>query len=54
MLGPFGDGLGGFKMVFLVILGLLKFVKNSTTLSLGECRDARNLSFEFWNNSSEF
>ena len=29
ILGPFGDGLGGFKIVFLVILGLLKFVKNS-------------------------
>ena len=29
ILGPFGDGLGGFKTVFLVILGLLKFVQNS-------------------------
>ena len=28
ILGPFGGGLGGFKMVFLVILGVLKFVKN--------------------------
>ena len=27
--GPFGGGLGRFNMVFLVILGLLKFVKNS-------------------------
>ena len=26
-------------MVFLVILGLLKFVKNSPTLPLGECED---------------
>ena len=39
ILDPFGGGLGGFKTVFLVILGLLKFVKNSPTLSLGECRD---------------
>ena len=29
ILDPFGCGSGGFKMVFLVILGLLKFVKNS-------------------------
>ena len=29
ILGPFGGGLGGFKIVFLVILGLLKFVKKS-------------------------
>ena len=29
ILVPFGSGLGGFKTVFLVILGLLKFVKNS-------------------------
>ena len=34
ILGPFGGGLGGLKTVFLVILGLLKFVKNSPTLSL--------------------
>ena len=29
ILGPFGGGLGGFEMVFLVNLGILKFVKNS-------------------------
>ena len=29
ILGPFGVGLGWFNMVFLVILGLLEFVKNS-------------------------
>ena len=32
ILGPFGGGLGRFKTDFLVILGLLKFVKNSPTL----------------------
>ena len=37
--GWIGWILVGFKMVFLVILGLLKFVKKSPTLSLGECRD---------------
>ena len=33
-LDPFGDGLGRLREVFLVILGLLKFVKNSPIESL--------------------
>ena len=34
ILGSLEGGLGVFKMVFLVILGLLKSAKNSPTLSL--------------------
>ena len=29
ILGPFGGGLEGFKLVFVVILGLQKFAKKS-------------------------